>query len=275
MSNATLTRPGPSNAGTGSGSADESESRPPIRSAGSARFRFGWSLRRRRGRRHPVRALIDFGLAKPRVAVIVTCSIAAVFMVGLLLLISSIQAFMILMDGTSATDIATGGNSAPATSGATGQATASPSGATATPTGSGQHPTAPVSRAEVVAIEGIYVHTSIAENLQALLAAARADGVNLSGWGWRDHQTQIRLRREHCGTSEYAIYNMPSSQCSPPTARPGRSQHELGLAIDFTYSGRSIGTRSSPGFRWLQANAGAFGFRNLASEPWHWSTTGR
>ena len=27
-------------------------------------------------------------------------------------------------------------------------------------------------------------------------------------------------------------------------------------------------------FVWLAANAGRFGFSNLPSEPWHWSTTG-
>lgn len=25
---------------------------------------------------------------------------------------------------------------------------------------------------------------------------------------------------------------------------------------------------------WLQANAARYGFKNLKSEPWHWSTTG-
>lgn len=136
-------------------------------------------------------------------------------------------------------------------------------------------PTAPVTADDVVSVYGIRVHESIAENLRALIDAAAADGVVLSGWGWRDNKTQIRLRREHCGTSEYAIYRMPSSQCRPPTARPGRSQHERGLAIDFTYNGGSISTRSNAGFRWLDANAAAYGLKNLASEPWHWSTTGR
>lgn len=136
-------------------------------------------------------------------------------------------------------------------------------------------PTAPVTADDVVSVYGIRVHQSIAENLRALIDAAAADGVVLSGWGWRDSATQIRLRREHCGTSEYAIYRMPSSQCRPPTARPGRSQHERGLAIDFTYNGGSISTRSNAGFRWLDANAATYGLKNLASEPWHWSTTGR
>ncbi len=139
----------------------------------------------------------------------------------------------------------------------------------------GPAPTGVVGADEVVSVRGIRVHHSIAENVELLLAAAEADGITLSGWGWRDNQTQIRLRREHCGTSEYAIYRMPSSQCSPPTARPGRSQHERGLAIDFTYNGGSISSHRSPGFKWLNANAATYGLKNLASEPWHWSTTGR
>ena len=51
--------------------------------------------------------------------------------------------------------------------------------------------------------------------------------------------------------------------------------HEQGKAIDFTYNGRTIGSRSSPAFRWLRDNAGRYGFKNLPSEPWHWSTNGR
>jgi hypothetical protein len=94
--------------------------------------------------------------------------------------------------------------------------------------------------------------------------------VPLSGGGWRDPAAQINLRRQHCGSSYYAIYQMPSSSCSPPTARPGQSMHELGLAIDFSNCGSS-----SPCFRWLSANAGSYGFRNLPSESWHWSVNGQ
>ncbi len=71
----------------------------------------------------------------------------------------------------------------------------------------------------------------------------------------------------------YVIYEVPASACSPPTAPPGRSQHQTGLAIDFTENG-SILTWSSTGFFWLEANAADFGLFNLPSEAWHWSTTG-
>ena len=50
--------------------------------------------------------------------------------------------------------------------------------------------------------------------------------------------------------------------------------HERGLAIDFTYAGRVIGSRSSPAYKWLAANTSRYGFYNLPSEPWHWSTNG-
>jgi D-alanyl-D-alanine carboxypeptidase len=49
--------------------------------------------------------------------------------------------------------------------------------------------------------------------------------------------------------------------------------HERGLAIDFTQGGRAL-TRSSSGFEWMRAHAGSYGFHNLPSEPWHWSTNG-
>jgi hypothetical protein len=120
-------------------------------------------------------------------------------------------------------------------------------------------------------VENITVHTQIAGQVAGLLRAARADGHTLAGGGYRSPQRQIELRRAHCGTSRYAIYEMPSSRCSPPTARPGSSNHELGLAIDFDCDGSLIRTRSSACFQWMAANAPSFGLHNLPSEPWHWS----
>ena len=128
---------------------------------------------------------------------------------------------------------------------------------------------------ETVVIFGIRVHVSIAGNLKRLLIAAANDGVNLGGGGWRDIARQVELRRAHCGAGEYAIWEAPSWQCRPPTARPRASMHERGLAIDFTYQGRAIGSRGSAAFKWLADHAREYGFFNLPSEPWHWSTNGR
>lgn len=133
--------------------------------------------------------------------------------------------------------------------------------------------TTPSSDGDYVSARGFVVHYSIRDQVTRLVDAAAADSVYLGGWGYRSTDRQIELRRKHCGTSEYAIWRMPSSQCSPPTARPGWSMHEKGLAIDFTCDGERIA--GTPCFDWLVANAELFGLYNLPSEPWHWSTNGR
>ena len=129
-------------------------------------------------------------------------------------------------------------------------------------------------KSELTTVWGIQVHESIADKLLALLRAASQDGIRLGGGGYRSSQSQINLRRAHCGTSNWAIYSKPSYQCSPPTARPGASMHERGLAVDFTQNGRALWSNTS-GYRWLKRNASKYGLRNLPSEPWHWSVNGR
>jgi hypothetical protein len=119
-------------------------------------------------------------------------------------------------------------------------------------------------------VRGITVDAGIAAQLEALLAAAAADGLTLTGTGYRSTEQQIGLRRAHCGSSHYAVYEAPASACSPPTARPGTSMHERGLAVDFADCAR----RSTRCWRWLSDNAARHGFFNLPSEPWHWSVTG-
>ncbi len=119
-------------------------------------------------------------------------------------------------------------------------------------------------------VGGITVASSIASQVQGLLNASRAAGLNLGGGGYRDPAAQMALRRAHCPDP----VNSPPSACSPPTARVGTSLHEQGLAIDFTNNGALIRSHSDPAYVWLAANAGSFGLRNLPSEPWHWSTTG-
>lgn len=128
---------------------------------------------------------------------------------------------------------------------------------------------------EIANVRGIEVHRSIADQLANLIAAAESAGIVLGGSGWRSTEYQIQLRRQNCGTTDYLIFDAPSEACWPPTARPASSNHEAGLAVDFTFNGRAIVDRNSVGFQWLAANAATYGFYNLWSEPWHWSVDGR
>lgn len=131
-----------------------------------------------------------------------------------------------------------------------------------------------IGNVSVGSTHGIVVAASIRGKLAALLDAAQQDGIYLSGGGYRSSSAQVALRAAHCGGSSYGIYQAPASSCRPPTARPGQSMHERGLAVDFTQGGGTL-TRGSAGYRWMRANAGRYGFINLPSEPWHWSTNGR
>lgn len=141
-----------------------------------------------------------------------------------------------------------------------------------------------VSEDDIVNVSGIEVHASIADDVAGLLAAAEADGIVLGGFGWRSHIRQHELRRingcpndgswTHSANEDPSQW-APASACRIPTARPGFSNHESGLAIDFTYRGSSITSRSSVAFIWLANNAATFGLYNLPSEPWHWSVNGK
>ncbi len=133
-----------------------------------------------------------------------------------------------------------------------------------------------VTEADIVTVRGFEVHKTIADNVAGLVDAAAAEGINLGGGGYRSFERQIATRRNNCGSSHYAVWEMPAGRCRPPTARPGASMHEKGLALDLTCDGSLIRSRGSRCFQWLAAGNGEFwGFKNLPSEPWHWSTNGR
>jgi len=129
----------------------------------------------------------------------------------------------------------------------------------------------PESATRLVPGTSIRVDPSIVNKVALLVAAARTVGITLDGSGWRSTETQRQLRIDHGYTSD----SQPSgSGGRTPVAIPGQSMHERGLAIDFTVNGKSI-TAGSTAHKWLVANASRYGLYPLASEPWHWSTTGR
>lgn len=102
--------------------------------------------------------------------------------------------------------------------------------------------------------------------LQGLNAAFRKQfGSNLTiNRGYRSYEDQARL---------YALYKAGRGNLA---AKPGHSVHQSGRAVDF---GGAIQNANSREHRWLQQNAGAFGFKwtgkNFSQfEPWHWEWWG-
>jgi len=125
----------------------------------------------------------------------------------------------------------------------------------------------------ICAVQGIQVNSQISQNVNDLLNAVKSAGYNMvsGSSGFRTEAQQIELRKEnHCPD----IYNSPSYLCTPDTARPGHSNHQMGLAIDFDCNGSSIKTHSNACFIWMSSNAATYGLKNFPAEPWHWSVDG-
>lgn len=99
-------------------------------------------------------------------------------------------------------------------------------------------------------------------------------GRQLGGWCHRTFAVTVEARiRNGCPR----IWRSWSTECEPPTARPGYSRHETGQAIDFYYTSgefRLYAFRNSKAFDWLVINAEKYGFENYEREPWHWSIDG-
>jgi hypothetical protein len=110
----------------------------------------------------------------------------------------------------------------------------------------------------------------VGDRVIQLVADAKKAGFDFSdSGGWRSYEEQWALRRQNCPNAA----SSPSGGCSPPTALPGNSEHERGLAIDMRVNGGTVQSGSGA-FNWLVANAAKYGYYNLPSESWHWSTSG-
>lgn len=113
----------------------------------------------------------------------------------------------------------------------------------------------------VVEQDGVLMEVQLAAAWGAMRDAAAAQGVSLAPTsGFRTMQEQQQLWEEHV-----------SGQRPTPVARPGFSNHQSGRALDITVHDST----TSAEYRWLDAHAQAFGFRNVGAgfsrpEWWHW-----
>ena len=124
----------------------------------------------------------------------------------------------------------------------------------------------------------LWLHADAARGWRGMQAAALRDGVVLeaiSGYRSHDYQLGIFERKLAQGQAVDGILVV--------NAAPGYSEHHGGRALDIGTPGEPAAEESfeaTPAFAWLQANAGAFGFRmsyprgnphGIAYEPWHWA----
>jgi len=124
---------------------------------------------------------------------------------------------------------------------------------------------------------GLSLRSAAADALSAMVRAAKADGVALvagsSYRSWNYQKTvfdrEVRTYGEETARSE--------------SAEPGRSQHQLGTALDFSPIDDSFA--KSGAFAWLSGHAREFGFSRsypdgmekvtgYRPESWHWRWIG-
>ena len=138
-------------------------------------------------------------------------------------------------------------------------------------------------------VSGYNVDKRIASSLSAMIKAAKKDGVKLKiTSAYRTIATQTRLYNN--GLTKRLNAGMPYEAAVAErnlyNAEPGKSEHNLGLALDFI-SGGSLDesfARSSQA-AWLEAHAHEYGFilryeadkvdvTKIAWEPWHYRYVG-
>lgn len=135
-----------------------------------------------------------------------------------------------------------------------------------------------VNASDLVTYSGRHkVHRDVIQPLRDMVAAARADGVNLEvGSAFRsvEYQRGIVERKKKSGQSNAKIYKFSS--------HPGYSEHHTGFAVDFTPIDHSFAKTKA--FGWLKNNASRFGFyqtftphysqmTGVSEESWHWKYT--
>jgi D-alanyl-D-alanine carboxypeptidase len=102
-----------------------------------------------------------------------------------------------------------------------------------------------------------FLRKAAAESLNKMAAAARANGVTLTvSSGYRSYDYQVKIYNRN-------VANLGKKDADREAARPGFSQHQTGLAVDF-YPVSDLFVKTTEG-RWIAANASRFGW--LISYP--------
>jgi D-alanyl-D-alanine carboxypeptidase len=125
---------------------------------------------------------------------------------------------------------------------------------------------------------GLLLRTAAVEALEEMAAAARTEGITLlASSAYRSYDYQVEVYNRNVRESGQETADRES-------ARPGHSQHQLGLVVDFgsiddSFAGTAAG-------RWMAKNSGRFGWSlsfpqgyealtGYRWESWHYRYVGR
>lgn len=142
-------------------------------------------------------------------------------------------------------------------------------------------------KANLVEYKGYLVDNSIVSELDKMFKDAKKDGVNLKiNTAYRDKEEQqdIYDRRIKAYKNEGMTDKAAIEKTNSEVQKPGCSEHETGLAIDF--SNPSNPEDNEPMWEWLNANSYKYGFilrypkdkidiTKVSNEEWHYRYVGK
>lgn len=135
---------------------------------------------------------------------------------------------------------------------------------------------------------GVYVDKRIYPELQQMFDDARKDGIYpLVTEGYRTHEQQQKIMDEKIDSfmAEGYIKSNAEKLARQWVAEPGKSEHELGLALDINADNSGLCSDGDV-YNWLAENAYNYGFilrypqgkehiTGIDNEPWHYRYVGK
>ena len=140
--------------------------------------------------------------------------------------------------------------------------------------------------------QGVYVDVRIYNDLRAMLAACRKDGLNpLVCSGYRSVETQTRLHNNKIARLLAEGYSQENAkeEARRWVAVPGTSEHHTGMAVDIvavSYQKLTEQQEKTAEQKWLMEHCWEYGFilryptekseiTGIGYEPWHYRYVGR
>lgn len=135
---------------------------------------------------------------------------------------------------------------------------------------------------DLVTLYGVVLSTKLQADLVAMMNAAQAAGLPLGiTSGYRSYANQVATY------NNWVRANGSTAAADTVSARPGYSEHQTGLAMDFAAGNCSLECfKTTAHYAWMHENAANYGFverypvghekiTGYSPEAWHWRYVGR
>lgn len=142
-------------------------------------------------------------------------------------------------------------------------------------------------KANLVEYEGHFIDSSIASSLDKMVKSAKREGINLKiNTAYRDtnEQQEIYERRVNLYVKKGNTKEQAVSKTNLEVQKPGYSEHETGLALDFSNPNKP--EENADMWKWLESNSYKYGFilrypkdktniTKVSNEEWHYRYVGK